>query len=296
MKGAKHVNRTVDTGEPPLIGIVPRHFLEDRAIMLYERYSHAVIAAGGAPLVLPLSENPLTYKTLLPVFDGFLMPGGQDIDPTLYGEEPEKGNDRYTPERDALEMRLLDFAYVHDVPLLAICRGMQMMNVFFGGTLYQDLNNLHGQPPADRRVPWGLDPERQRPQGRPATWSAETGCDYIEHWRADRYNQRVHMVDVRPASRLAGIVGCAPLATNSIHHQGVKDLGPGLVSDAIGPDGLIEAIEVPDRAFMLGVQWHPEFFPGDPAMSNFFTMLVNQARAYRRNRSNKAFRLSRIDT
>lgn len=279
------MNGMLDTGDAPLIGIVPRHFLEDRAILLHERYSHAVIAAGGAPLVLPLSENPHTYKALLPIFDGFLMPGGQDIDPALYGEEPAKGNDRYTPERDALEMRLLDYAYVHDVPVLAICRGMQMMNVFFGGTLHQDLNNIHGQPPADRRIPWGLDPTKRETAGSsPSAWSAETGRNYIEHWRADRYNQRVHMVDVRPASRLAGIVGCAPLPTNSIHHQGVKDLGPGLVADAIGPDGLVESVEVPDRTFMLGVQWHPEFFPNDPAMSNFFKMLVNQARAYRNRR------------
>lgn len=269
------------TSDAPLIGIVPRHFLEDRAILLHERYSHAVIAAGGAPLVLPLSENPSTYKTLLPLFDGFLMPGGQDIDPALYGEEPQAGNDPYTPERDALEMRLLDYAYVHDAPVLAICRGMQMMNVFFGGTLYQDLNNLHGQPPADRRIPWGLDPARDTGDGEAAAWSAENGRTYLEHWRLDRYNQRVHMVDVRPASRLAGIVGCAPLATSSIHHQGVKRLGPGLVADAIGPDGLVEAVEVPDRTFMLGVQWHPEFILDDAAMRNFFTMLVNQARVYR---------------
>ncbi|MGI6535474.1 MAG: gamma-glutamyl-gamma-aminobutyrate hydrolase family protein [Eggerthellaceae bacterium] len=271
--------------EAPLIGIVPRHFLEDRAILLHERYSHAVIAAGGAPLVLPLSDDPKTYKTLLPLFDGFLMPGGQDINPALYGEKPKSGNDRYTPERDALEMRLLDYAYVHDAPVLAICRGMQMMNVFFGGTLHQDLNALHGQPAADRRIPWGLDPAKPAEDASPSTWAAETGREYIEHWRADRYNQRVHMVDVRPASRLAGIVGCAPLATNSIHHQGVKQLGSGLVADAVGPDGLVEAIEVPDRTFMLGVQWHPEFILNDPSMSNFFTMLVNQARVYRRRKT-----------
>lgn len=270
-----------DYASAPLIGVVPRHYLEDRAVLLHERYTHAIIAAGGAPLMLPLSDDPKTYKALLPVFDGFLMPGGQDINPALYGEEAATGNDRYTPKRDALEMRLLDYAYVHDVPLFAICRGMQMMNVFFGGTLYQDLNNVQGVPAADRRLPRGLDPARPNmPTEHPSTWAAETGRTYVEHWRADRFNQPVHMVDVRPASRLAGIVGCAPLATNSIHHQGVKRLGPGLIADGTAPDGLIEAIEVPDRTYMLGVQWHPEFFPGDPIMGNFFTMLVSQARLY----------------
>lgn len=167
-------------------------------------------------------RNPESLDSL----DGLVLSGGSDINPALYGRE-NAGSDEVNDARDELEMRLLREALAADLPVLAICRGLQMLNVVCGGTLVQHLGST--------------DVHRQRPQ------SAEPG----KHPSA-------HRVWIAPDTRLAGIVGGGGYDVNSRHHQAIESLGDGLAVSAISEDGVIEAIEKPDAAFAVAVQWHPE--------------------------------------
>ena len=124
----------------PVIGIVPSQNTTEKMVSFPERYANAIIKAGGAPLLLPLSGNPHVYETLFPLIDGFVLTGGNDIDPARYGAIRDSGKiDEHTPEREELEYLILSYAYRFDLPLMGICRGMQMINVCLGGTLYRDL-------------------------------------------------------------------------------------------------------------------------------------------------------------
>ena len=182
-------------------------------------YARALEAAGLTPVLAPPESNPS-----LEGIDGLLLMGGGDIDPSLYGEARHEKTEPPDHALDRAEHSLLGQALSRDLPVLAICRGLQMLNVFRGGTLLQ-----HIEPP-----------ERHRREGGDLSLP-------------------VHEVRIEPGTRLAGIAGQPTLPVNSRHHQAVKDLGRGLLVSATDPrDGLIEALEIPDRSFVLAVQWHPE--------------------------------------
>jgi putative glutamine amidotransferase len=181
-------------------------------------YEVALREAGIEPV-----RNPKSLDSL----DGLLLSGGADINPALYGQERAHESDAADDLRDALEIRLLREALAADLPVLAICRGLQLFNVACGGTLIQHLDST--------------DVHRQRPQG------AEAG----KHPAA-------HRVWVAPNTRLAEIIGGGGHDVNSRHHQGVESIGPGLSVSAISEDGVIEALEKPGAAFAIAVQWHPE--------------------------------------
>jgi putative glutamine amidotransferase len=168
------------------------------------------------------ARNPESLDSL----DGLLLTGGSDINPARYGRT-NSGSDEVDDARDALEMRLLGQALAADLPVLAICRGLQLLNVACGGTLNQHLDST--------------DVHRQKPG------SAEAG----KHPAA-------HRVVVRPDTLLAKIVGAGALDVNSRHHQAIERMGEGLIGSAVSEDGVIEAIERPDAAFAVAVQWHPE--------------------------------------
>ena len=157
-----------------------------------------------------------------------------------------------TPLRDTVEELILDFAHRFDVPTLGICRGMQTMNVHYGGTLYVDLPAQYD----------GVDSLTRRP---------------ILHWQVEEPTEAAHYIDVKRGSRLHGILGADSSAANSFHHQGVRMVADGFMPVAYASDGLIEAIEAIDKTFMLGVQWHPEFFLGEKHMGNLFNALVEEA-------------------
>ncbi len=168
------------------------------------------------------SPNPDSLRAL----DGLLLTGGSDINPARYGYT-NSGSDEVDDERDELEMRLLQEALEADLPVLAICRGLQLFNVVFGGTLIQHLSST--------------DIHRQRPK------NAEAG----KHPSA-------HRIWVAPETRLAGIIGSGGHDVNSRHHQAIEAIGEGLKVSAISADGVIEAIEKPEATFAIAVQWHPE--------------------------------------
>jgi len=210
-----------------------------------ENYVDAVRRAGGRPaLVLPGDDTP--PEELLKPFDALLLVGGGDVDPARYGQEPHATIYGLEPDRDDLEIELLREADRTGMPTLAICRGMQVMNVAFGGTLIQHL------PDHDAYLPHGT------PSGR----------DHL-----------AHDVKAAPGCRLAEAAGAEVLTCSTHHHQGVDRLGEGLAPTGWSEDGLMEAIER-DGRWMLGVQWHPEDTASeDPKQQALFDALVGKARS-----------------
>src|SRR5215213_3500483 len=213
------------------------------AYLLNRSYVDAVQGAGGLALMIPPDPRAAREPDeVLDVLDGLILAGGADIDPTTYGEEPHPKTHGAWPERDEFEVALARRALERDLPLLGICRGMQLMNVARGGTLIQHLPDDLGHED-HRRVPGSFD-----------------GADHD-----------VRLADGSLAARAAGEVDHA---TKSHHHQGVAQLGRGLVETGWSMlDELPEAIEDPDRRFALGVQWHPEVDPG----SRLIASLVREA-------------------
>ena len=232
----------------PLVGITIGYSSQDREIFsLRDDYVRAVEKAGGLPLVLAPGTAG-DAPPLLDHLDGLLLTGGADLDPGLYGEAPHETVRRVIPERDALEIALSREALRRDTPLLAICRGHQVLNVAMGGTLVQDL-------PSQWKGAVNHDPEAER-------WSP------------------AHDVRILPGTRLREILGEERVAVNSFHHQAVKEPGRGAVVSAYSEeDDVVEAIEVPGRRLALGVQWHPEaFWDKDGRFQPLFEALVRASR------------------
>ena len=200
-------------------------------------YSLAVQRAGGVAIVLPpddsVAENP---DELLDLLDGLILAGGSDIDPASYGATPHPETKGSWPERDRFEIALGTRALERDMPVLGICRGMEMLNVIQGGTLNQHL---------------GLELHRHTP-------GAFTD----------------HRVALEPGSLAARVVGSETTEVKSAHHQGVEEVGEGVVVTGHADDGVVEAIELPERSFAVGVLWHPE----EDEQSRVVGSLVNEAR------------------
>jgi putative glutamine amidotransferase len=241
----------------PLVAVVAYHLADDRVARWPQGgygvpapYLDRIRAAGARTVILAPGEQGNARELLAP-FDGLVLVGGGDIDPARYGQPPEQHLYAVEPDRDGFEIGLVRAADAMRLPTLCICRGMQVMNVAWGGTLHQHLPDLpgllaHGVP---------LDGTESR-----------------------------HEVRVAPDSRLLATAGVETLSCSSHHHQGVDRVGEGLTATAWSGDGLVEAIErvVQDRdqdVWMLGVQWHPEdTAPDDPAQQALFDGFVNLAR------------------
>ena len=214
-----------------------------------QTYVQAVIRAGAAPLLIPMLNDPSLLRTLYASLDGLLLSGGKDVAPVHYGEALHERCDPVPPERDEMELRLARWAVDEGRPLLGICRGIQVLNVALGGSLYQDI-------------------EAQIPGAEKHSW-------YPDHSRG----HLSHVVLVTPEARLGRTLGATSLSVNSGHHQAVKDVAPGLTVVARAPDGVVEGLEADGHPFAIGVQWHPEeLAAGDPRQQRIFDALVDACR------------------
>jgi len=226
--------------------------------VMSERYILTLASAGAAPVMIPLVHDDAALRTIYASLDGVFLPGGADIDPASYNEARHPLCDHSDPARDRVELMLTRWALADQKPVFGVCRGLQLMNLVGGGTLYQDLGAQY--PDAIKHNYWPF------------------GGQYPRDFLA-------HDVSVVESSRLREIVGAGTLTVNSMHHQGIRELAPNLVATAFSPDGLIEAAEVPGDHFMVGVQWHPEALnERDPAMHRLFQAFVDAAGEYHESR------------
>ncbi len=223
----------------PLIGVTP-NLKEDTQTSGAQRplgrflradldYLEGVAEAGGVPVVLPPVAGIRGVETLLERINGLLLTGGTDLNPGYYGEDPDPALGTTIPERDAFEMALVEGALRRGLPIFGICRGMQVLNVALGGTLYQDL-------------------------------PSQLGAGVLGHWQRAPKWYSAHEVEVREGSWIAEVTDRRSIEVNSYHHQGIKDLAYGLVVSARSSDGLVEAVESCDfsERWIVGVQWHAE--------------------------------------
>jgi len=212
-------------------------------------YVRAVERCGGAPVVIPPHLAQPAVEPLLRRLDGLILSGGGDLSPDLFGEEDSGLLWQVDEARDQTEIELARLALASGTPTLAICRGIQVVNVAAGGSLIQDIST-------------------EVPDALPHTTLAGRPVPVI-----------AHAVQVEPDTRLADIVGAGELPVNSAHHQAVKDVGRGLTITARAPDGVIEGIEAAEHPFYVGVQWHPEVMTDTPHMRRLFERLIEAAGA-----------------
>ena len=214
-------------------------------------YVNSVLAAGGLPVIITPELDPACAIELFGECDALLLTGGEDVDPARYGATPHPRLGEVSARRDLNELALIAEARARDLPILGICRGVQILNVACGGTLFQDL-----------------------PSERPGS---------VDHDPKDARNRRTHRIALTDASRLATIHGVTSFEANSFHHQGVDRVGDGLVATAHADDGLVEAIESTDsRQWLIGVQWHPEELALEPDAADLklFAAFVAAARRH----------------
>ena len=222
--------------------MTPLWDVELKSVWMLPDYLDGIREAGGVPVVLPLDADSDGISLLANRFDGFLFTGGPDVSPSLYGVDDPDGKAKTCPPRDCLEAELLRRVVALDKPVLGICRGLQLINAVMGGTLYLDLPTEH---------PSGLVHRQSKPYGR--------------------YTHSVHL-----AGPLRDLLGTDDIPVNTLHHQAVRDLAPGMEPMALSPDGLVEAFRKPDSRFLWAVQWHPEYLFRDDAPSrSIFRCFVN---------------------
>lgn len=209
----------------PIIGITSSYDEQNHNILLRQYYVEAVQAAGGVPIILPSILPEDSANSLLKSIDGLILSGGVDVDPLLFGEEPLPNMGEICPERDKFELALTRLALAQDLPLLAICRGIQVLNIAAGGNVLQDIGAVIQDP---------VKHNQQAPK-----------------WYG------THTINILPGSRLAELWG-EKMVVNSYHHQAVGTVGEGFVVNAWSQDGVVEGIESLNHSFVLGVQCHPE--------------------------------------
>jgi putative glutamine amidotransferase len=218
------------------------HFME----FAFDAYSQAVLNCGGAPLLVPITQDRRSLAAVCGCINGLILSGGPDINPRFYKEEPRQGLQDVDAAQDEMELELTRQALAAEVPILGICRGLQLVNVAMGGTLYQDIA---------RQVP--------------------KACNHAP--RADR-SVVSHKIRIEPGTRLQNIIQRRNLWVNSKHHQAVKKTAPGLTITAVATDGIIEALEASDRTYVVAVQWHPEgLWQKEVSARKLFASLVDAA-------------------
>ena len=228
----------------PIIGVTAS--LVSGKITIDQDVVTSVLMAGGIPYILPYTKDMNTLENILTNINALLLSGGVDIDPTLFGEEPIPGLGEIMPERDELEFALIKRALQSNLPILAICRGIQMLNVAAGGNMYQDIYSQK--------------------------------AEVLQHSQRAPRTHLSHFVQIKKNTLLRSILGSDYFKVNSFHHQAVKDPAPGFVISAISSDGVVEAIESQKHRFVLGVQWHPENLTAfDDISKRIFSSFIHSA-------------------
>lgn len=231
----------------PVIGVTPLFDCQKNSYWMLPGYMDALEAADAAPMILPLTGDKELIARLAALCDGFLLTGGQDVSPVLYGETVHEHCGEICPARDTLEGVLMRLALDADKPVFGICRGLQFINAFLGGTLWQDLASEH---PSD-----------------------------TEHRMTPPYDRVVHYVEITAGTPIAQTIGAGTLGVNSCHHQAIKELSPQLVEAARSTDGLVEAVYMPGKRFVWAVQWHPEAtFKTDEHSAKLFDAFVRSTK------------------
>lgn len=232
----------------PMIGVMPLMDEARDSYWMLPGYMSGVEEQGAVPLMLPLTDRPEELDCFLELCDGFILTGGQDVSPALYGAEPSPYCGTACGLRDRMDRYILLQAEKRDKAVLGICRGIQLMNAVYGGTLYQDL---------------------------PAEFPSD-----VDHHMLPPYNCPAHQVELLPGTPLHGLLQRDSLAVNSYHHQAVRSLAAPFRPMAVAPDGLIEGIYMPDRSFVWGIQWHPEFsYRTSPESREIFKAFVQAAKS-----------------
>lgn len=249
----------VPVHDRPLISLTPRFMKEpgfSDGESIAEVQMDAILAAGGIPVMMPLTDDDAVIDRYVEMCDGFNLPGGHDVDPRNWGEEP-RDLARLNPRRDVLEFKLVKKVYEADKPLFAICRGLQLLNVVFGGTLVQEIRTL------------------------PAPASGHTYWSHIADLTAP-----AHMVEVVEDSLLYHALGSEKcIQANSYHDEALRKVAPCLSVVAHSTDGIIEGAEISDRRWMVGVQWHPEYgWKYSKADCMLWKSFIDAARTYRSSR------------
>lgn len=251
----------------PLIGITcsrlvggawgsysPGHFMD----YIYNEYSQGIQHGGGAPVLIPVDQTRETLRTIIGRLDGLLLSGGPDINPRYYGEEPMAGLEEIDEGLDLMELEIARLAFQRNLPILAICRGIQVLNVSQGGTLYQDI---------------------------PAQVKGS-----INHFQKADKGVNTHSIKIETKTSLHRIFRKKEIWVNGKHHQAIKELAPGLIISAKAKDEMIEAVEHPSRKFVLGVQWHPEgTWKNDPYSKKLFRAFILAALQHLKARSHSLF-------
>ncbi|MDD2521402.1 MAG: gamma-glutamyl-gamma-aminobutyrate hydrolase family protein [Anaerolineaceae bacterium] len=231
----------------PLIGIPAGRIVGKVCSPTYQSRQvdiQAILAAGGLPFLLPAAIALDELPGIVTKFDGFYLTGGGDLDPTLFGESNHERIYGVNPERDAFEIALVSQTISQDKPLLTVCRGTQVLNVACGGTLFVDIAS---------HIP---------------------GAQKHDWYPTYKRDKLVHDVSITPGSRLARILGVNSVRTNSLHHQSINRVADGLNAVAFAADGVIEAVEYPDKRFVIGVQWHPEWLQDQAPMRDLYRAFI----------------------
>lgn len=210
----------------PVIGVMPLWDEKRNSLWMLPSYLDAIQKVGGIPIILPFNTSKEDMLQVIDICDGFLFTGGDDVNPTLYHEEPLKDIVFTCEKRDEIEFFYFAEALKRNKSILGICRGLQMINVALGGSLYQD-------------IPLQVSSNVNHRQERP-------------------YDSPVHPVDIEIESPLYKCLGTHSISVNSCHHQAIKDLASSLKAMAVAPDGIVEAFYHPESHFLWAVQWHPE--------------------------------------
>jgi len=228
----------------PMIGLTAHWDSQREGYWMLLYYFRCVEADGGIPVLLPYLSDEEMLRQAVQELDGILLTGGVDVAPGFYGEEVAESCGEICDERDRMEKILFEASLAANKPVLGICRGIQVMNVFLGGTLYQD-------------IPTQLT-------------AAEPAC----HRPNPPHYDHIHEVEILPQTPLHQMLGASSVVVNSMHHQAIRTLAPQLAAMAFAPDGLVEAVYMPQAHYVLGVQWHPERLEKDAASRALFSDFV----------------------